>query len=780
MKKLYMLFGFMVCFAGLYAQNTPPIAIGEIVMPVFDFSNNQTDTTIIINVLMNDIDPDGDEIQLYEVKNRQGQENIEIAFNDSLIYLTMKHSWVYEQGYEYRVKEKNDPGIVSNWATLVVNPCFDPNYPVARNDSMTIYPGETAYINVLENDYHPLGDTLISSSIVGNDSIIIIGYPQYIDKDYLRFQYMLSDTIAWTQRFDIGFIYLNVAENSWYDSIDINNINARFNCFGNHFWNLDSKQHFKVPNGSNISSIFSQTFWIGGLDENEGLHLAAERYRQLGYDYWTGPVSDVYDSVYDRRWHHIWKLNRNEIEYHKAHWWETGYEPISDILSWPGNGDVELGQSEKIAPFEDKNENGLYEPLQGDAPIIKGDQALFFVFNDDREEHTETEGIPLGIEIHAMAYGFDKPGDSVFWNTIFLQYKIINRSDTAYNNVYIGQFTDTDLGNAWDDRIESDVENGMFFCYNGLEYDQGSVEYTGYGEHPPAIGIMFLGGPYMVADGIDNPKYDALGNQIVDESINGLNFGDGIIDNERMGMQYFVYMNNGGASYMSDPNEAGEYYYYLSGKWLDGTPLQYGGVGHPLSGSVGPECRYLFPRDSDPYNWGTYGLWPNEGFNQNGLYWTDEQSGLNPSDRRGLGSIGPFHLADGEEQTMDMAYIWARDYDGTAWSSAELLKERAAYIKQLFENNPDLFSKITPQKLDPSYVKVFPNPVRDMMQLTFPASSSSGILSVYSIQGVLLKKENLPANKTKTELDCSSLPPGLYLLHINLSGNNYRINFIKH
>ena len=42
-----------------------------------------------------------------------------------------------------------------------------------------------------------------------------------------------------------------------------------------------------------------------------------------------------------------------------------------------------------------------------------------------------------------------------------------------------------------------------------------------YGDYPPAQGIVILGGPYMDADGIDNPDNEC------DESINGVGFGDG-------------------------------------------------------------------------------------------------------------------------------------------------------------------------------------------------------------------------------------------------------------
>ncbi|MBK9593571.1 MAG: hypothetical protein IPO32_19420 [Crocinitomicaceae bacterium] len=51
----------------------------------------------------------------------------------------------------------------------------------------------------------------------------------------------------------------------------------------------------------------------------------------------------------------------------------------------------------------------------------------------------------------------------------------------------------------------------------------------------------------------------------------GIGFGDGIIDNERMGMSKFLYYNNGGGGAQTDPQSAQEYYNYLTGYWKDGT-----------------------------------------------------------------------------------------------------------------------------------------------------------------------------------------------------------------
>lgn len=762
----------------MIAQNNSPIAVNDSLNPIFNIESTSGDTTLIINVLENDFDPEGEPIKIYEAQNRAGQSDIEIDYTDSTIILTVYQSMqsLSEKVFDYRVCRLNDTSSISNWAYLNVNPALNEDYPVALNDTVYGLPGQSLMINLLQNDYHPLNDSMfIYAGGLITDSVLIINCPEYSNEDYFVRTYFVTDTSEWFQRFDMGLIYVKILNNEWYDSLNVNNINARFNCFGNQFWDFETAK-FKVPNGSESTSIFAQSLWLGGLDEIGNLHLAGETYRQGGMDYWTGPISDLYDSIYDQKWMHIWKLNRDEIEHHKAHWWEAAYEPISDILTWPGNGDVDLGQSEKIAPFEDYNNNGIYEPMLGDAPVIRGDQALFFIYNDERNPHYETNGIPLGIEIRSMAYAFNNPEDSALWNTIFIHYDIENKSDTAYHDMYLGVFTDTDLGNADDDRIECDVKAGMYFCYNGLETDAGGEE--SYGEHPPAQGILFLGGPTLEDDGIDNPKFDALGQQIVDESINGLNFGDGIIDNERMGMTQFIYYNNSGGI-GGNPNGADEMYLYLHNFWDDNSKVQYGGYGHLSYGAVGPDCNFMFPRDTDPYNWGTYGLIPNGGYNQNGLFWTEEQVNANPDDRRGLGSSGPFSFQPGQTHSLDIALPWARDFEGTAWSSAELLKERAAYIKDKFQNNPDFFSRVEQKQFNNKQVLVYPNPVKNELIVRLPETKKCDNLAVYSLFGSKLMEMNLSGKENELKLDCSNLPPGIYILQINSESQRFRTKFIK-
>ncbi len=527
--------------------------------------------------------------------------------------------------------------------------------------------------------------------------------------------------------------------------LDINNIRCRINTGGDMWWNLDRAEYY-VPANTTKTSMFSASLWIGGVDVNGQLKLAAQRYRQGptfngGVDYWPGPISRIDASIdaqtcaeYDR----LFEISRAEVDAFIA--WSTSADPTEEfpdysipesIKNWPAHGDEALGQSYYLAPFKDVDYDGEYHAEAGDYPyydvdnalcktltptkdadyyyaddtdnwkygilsdqVIKGDQTLWWVFNDKGNIHTETEGAAIGMEIRAQAFAF-ATNDEVN-NMTFYSYEIINRSTFKLTQTYFSQWVDTDLGYAWDDFVGCDVARGLGYCYNGTAID-GSGEVEAYGEQPPAIGVDFFQGPYMDPDGNDNPKYQFVVNaagdtvdaiQICDVSINGVNFGDGIVDNERFGMRRFVYHNNTSSNpNTTDPDKAPEYYNYLRGIWKDNTKMQYGGTAHTNDPkAVGPECNFMFPGDTDPCNWGTGGVPPEDGFNQNGNFWTEKTMLNQPGDRRFMQSAGPFDLEPGAVNYITVGIPWARATSGGPWASVLLLRVVDDKAQALFDN----------------------------------------------------------------------------------------------
>jgi len=634
--------------------------------------------------------------------------------------------------------------------------------PVALNDTVSGNPGQSVYLNLLKNDFDPDGDSLI---VISSAAIIKVNdttwrvkiIPQYLlygdSTTYHYLTYTIRDT---HDSISTAKVVIRDLMPLWYEYLDINNINALISPEGQHFWDYENAR-FEVPKGSGKHALFNNSLWIGGLNESGVLCAAAEKYKQQGSDYFSGPVSTVYDSTYFLKYNRVWKINKADILAHINNWSQAGYKPPEAILNWPANGDTLLGQSASIAPFFDTNHNGYYEPLNGDYPIIRGDQSIFFVFNDLQKTHTDSYGEPLGIEIHGMAYGYDCPGDSTLNNTIFMHYDILNLSATNYHDTFLGLFTDFDLGYPKDDYMGSEVTNGILYVYNGYEID-GSGQPWAYGENPPSVGLKIIGGPYLEPDGEDNSPGGC------DFGINGLNFGDRVIDNERFGLTNSMVLIEPSPSFYMDYFVAPNAYNYMQNKFPDNSHTIYGGNGHITSGGVGPDCNYMFPGNSDTVcNWGTNGVIPNGGFNQNGYYWTETAVGNVPSDRRGIASVGPFSFSAGQIVPLDYCLTYARDYTRNNNSSASLLVKRIASLAPSWNvliNSPEMYHGVSENQFR-NLLLIYPNPLREKATVVFEGTSQQPY-QLFSINGELLLQGTLKPGSNL--LDVSTLKPGVYIL----------------
>ncbi len=571
--------------------------------------------------------------------------------------------------------------------------------------------------------------------------------------------------------------------------LNLNNVRARINTGGDMWWDFETSK-YEIPKGSRKTSMFSASLWIGGKDVNGQLKLAALRYRQIGNDYWTGPltidgtasIDQPTCAMYDKQW----KITRFEVEqfiaYSNGFDMPDGYTVPLVIQNWPAHPiDRNPYQSFYLAPFFDKDGDYQYDWTKGDYPyydfqnslcptnpanmgnpprptmdsdtsltyggvvkggmlvdqVLKGDQTIWWVFNDKGAAHTESKGEPIGLEIRAQAFAF-ATNDEIN-NMTFYSYEIINRSTYTLTETYFSQWVDTDLGDANDDYVGCDVRRGLGYCYNGDEVD-GTGRYDHYGPQPPAIGVDFFQGPYMDPDGYDSPNLSQLpvgldpvtNNGLVQnftnfttttnlvipsidlkvrsEAINGVNFGDGIVDNERFGMRRFVFHNNsGGVTAMNDPSIAIEYYNMLRGIWKDNTSMTYGGTGY----GTGIACAFMFPGDTDPWNWGTFGT-PIPASYQ-ATPWTEKNMNNAPSDRRFMQSAGPFTLYPGAVNYITVGIPWARATSGGAYASVELLKRVDDKCQVLFDNcfkvldGPDA-PNLAAQELDREVILYLSNP----------------------------------------------------------------------
>ncbi len=495
-------------------------------------------------------------------------------------------------------------------------------------------------------------------------------------------------------------------------ALGINNIKARVFSDGSLFNNAlmgRNVEHsagagFFVPDGNTSkSTIFKGNIWIGGKDENNNLLVSAETFYDKIFS--NGPISNDYlDENYINKYNKVWKVNKEEITYHINNYYNPNYIIPENITSWPGNG--EGSESNIIAPYCDVNINGVYDPENGDYPAIRGDEALFFVFNDISDRNTVDYGEGLGLEIKAMAFAYSDTTDEDLRNTIFISYEISNLSSNNYSDTYFGLFNDMDLGYGFDDYMGFDSVNSMMYVFNGKAIDGPADE--AFNSLPPVQGAMFL-------------------NQNASK---------------------FLIFENNSSPVIGQPNTNQNYYNYLMGNKLNGSPITYGENG---LNDNNPPTNYM------------YSGYPelNSGWN--------ELDANNPSgDRRGISSYGPFNLNSGNKICFDIAYPFAFDNTATTpQGSLTLLRQRAQNIKTFYEAQEFEcgFTDVGIEEVNNSEKKyiLYPNPNTGSFRISSQELIPNTRIEIYSIIGNKVYERNINSLNQEITLDFRS---GVYTFRI--------------
>lgn len=531
--------------------------------------------------------------------------------------------------------------------------------------------------------------------------------------------------------------------------LNVNNTRALIQSGGDMWWDFNNSR-YEIPKSSGKVALFAGSLWLAGKDVSGQFKVAALRYRQIGNDYWTGPLSTTNVEIdqqtcvdYDRHW----ETSRSMVAEFSA-WWEAGqfdqengtstqskrfpgYSVPKVIMEWPAHGRnfEQYNEDYYLAPFYDRNGDGDYDPLgDGDYPgyvlrgksdcsrrikDVYGDQNIWWVFNDKGNIHTESGGQSIGMEIRAQAFAFattDEVNNMTFYN-----YELVNRSTFELADTYFGQWVDVALGNPFDDYVGVDVRRGLGYAFNGDDLDQDNGGYLGYGENPAAIGVDFFQGPFQENDGKDNCLCDDLSSAIADDGIvykgQGAGYGDGIIDNERYGMRRFLYHNNTGGP-NGDPINATDYYQFLGGIWKDGTIMTFGGNGYNPTDPNAIPAGYMFPGDTDPLNWGTNGVDPPK----DQTPWTEVSANNVPADRRFVQSAGPFRLGPGAVNNITVGVVWQQASSGGRLQSVAEMRVADDKTQALFDacfeilDGPDA-PDVSVQELDREVILMLSNPI---------------------------------------------------------------------
>ncbi len=476
----------------------------------------------------------------------------------------------------------------------------------------------------------------------------------------------------------------------------INNVRARLLSCGDVWWDLTQGRYIvpKVEPGSGlpeVSALYAAAVWLGGKDPAGNLKLAGQTYRtSTKNDFWPGPLDSVSGTIEGQTcldWDRHFVVTSKDINAHLKAYRQAKAAGLSyncslipaSVKGWPSKGNpyfFELNRFELpnnrqgLALFYDEDGDGLYNPCNGDYPVIdiRGcpatqypDEMVFWIYNDNGGIHTQSQGsAPIQMEVQVQAFAY-KSNDELNDMT-FQRYKLINRATEEIDSCYFAIWVDPDLGCSVDDYIGCDTSRSLAICYNEDNVDgvsgctcPGNV--PSYCDEIPMIGIDYFRGPRNM----DKPMMDSLGNIVLDEN------GNPIATD--IGMSSFTYYVGGGGPGLpsvADPQTANEYYNLMKGLWGSGEPYTVGGNGYNTNG--GQVTKYCFPGQ------------PND--NNNWSMCSEQLSGV---DARTIQSSGPFRLTPGaiNELIIGVPIVFDQQYPCPSFRELQAADDIA---QRLFDN----------------------------------------------------------------------------------------------
>ncbi len=394
--------------------------------------------------------------------------------------------------------------------------------------------------------------------------------------------------------------------------LEANDVRAKIFNSGHLFWD-GHPNAYEVPSGAGVQAAFVQMLVLTGRVNGE---IRGSVARPRGYEVWPGPVDEVTGlppegacAAFDR----IYNIEAADLEALDA-----GVAPVPDLRDWPtglgaptldAEGDLiditSVPLSERLSRTIDLN--------AGERPAIIGDQMIWWIMNDVGNEHSITDGPPLGVEIGVSAFAFDE--SDPLRHTTFYRYRIRYLGTGPLDSLYIGVYQWPEIGLFADDYLGSDSTLGMAYAYNADDLDENH-----YGPAPPALGLDMVKGPRV---------------------------GDGSGQQPRAG---FTAVVREGIGSSADAYRAEHFENLMRGRWTDGSFVREGGDGRDQPSGARP-MPFIYP--GEPESRGFWSMMNEDGAGTPGSAY----------DVRYVAGSGPIHLMPGDVAEADFALVWARGSD---------------------------------------------------------------------------------------------------------------------
>lgn len=524
-------------------------------------------------------------------------------------------------------------------------------------------------------------------------------------------------------------------------NLEANRIRARINAGGNLFNDGIYGEFIPLdPAGvTNPTTIYTASMWIGGVDPGGNLRMSVPTY---GAGLWPGPLTiDGTTTAGDcANWDKVFVVDGADIASMLAQLPNlTAGDLIAqypNIAGWPAYGNPFFAGihgfdlpdlSRPLAPFYDANGDAVYNPLDGDYPVVLlrnkppfvPAQIAWTVFNDVGSGNVSDPpfATPVVMETQLTAWAFSCTDQSALNNTIFTSHKLIYLRSEILDSVQVAIFADFDLGCYLDDYQGCNPELNTMFTYNQDVQDGG-----------PGCSPSFPG-------------------KVPVQSATLLN----------LNLDRFMYYENPSVGLHSiattDPTNALEYYNYMNAHWRDGSPLTLGGTGYNLNNL--PPTPYAFPTDPSSVNG-----------------WSMCLAGLSLGDRRVLGIHNLGTLMPGAVNEIDVA--WTHHPDSDLPCGLGNTFDEITLVQGLFDSGFDGVCSPVTSTVNPSLkgrISLSPNPATDAVTVQY------GDVAVQQIQlfdpaGRLVRSyEAIPSENVTLPL--SGLQSGMYLLQFTTTGGRW-------
>lgn len=490
------------------------------------------------------------------------------------------------------------------------------------------------------------------------------------------------------------------------DTLFLNLKNSKIQISNNGYYlntSLNNSGITFLTDTSPISLIYKAAPWISFQDSVGNTYMFSNTYSS--YD-----IPGIYEAVNDANWNRFWKVNGSDIEKLIEDYNDGIIDSVipADILTWPARGNTYTAAigitipDRNLAPFYDKDQNGLYDPYKGDYPLpsatYTGQLPEFFAWNTFIKKF-----LVYSLEMHQTIYTYNQDDTILGANTIYYNIEYFNWILNFIDGT-VGTFLDPDIAYPYNDGCGTDTSSNTIYCYN-----QDSIEKYSTTSGEKVIGPNL---PICTYTWLSHP------------------------------MKYSMWYFNGSGDNLSDPGDFIEENRILHAHWRNNLPLRRFDRGYSLDESY-PVSNYIFPDlPEEPGGW-----------------YLDPSAHVS-GDIRVVTAIKSDKLKYGETFAFDF-FLKSYDYHLPNRPHIEKALADVRLIKENYNNHLLKNKKIT-HIINKNELEVFPNPASDKIFFNDLSLRESKV-QIFNINGNKIIEMSLASDAS---LNISSLPRGMYILKV--------------